>query len=434
MQKVHQQLFSKVKGDIPFTFLRYLDLSYNKIKSLPLHTYISCPKLTTLKLKGNQLQVIQKGFLLGLDVLHTLDLSDNTIENIHAEVFDDTPVLQTLFIENNQLKSLSREQLPPWYSLTVLKSDLAVLCCVYSYTCHCSPKPTTQASCTHMLSLKGLAVIIPLQGITVVTINLMAIVWNIRHPTVESAQWLNLNIADLLMGLYLGLVESGHLVYRNRFMDVILVWKHHWLCLLIATLAFMSSESSLFTSLFMLLQRTYNLTREFKQVEKSSNYVTIYIIMWVACIAICVPLVYPFNQQAHSTINLGSNLCLALNPFSVDTTVKWVIMLCLTILHILVLAVIFGCYVILPKVLWHSLYGSLGQNSRKTTSLVGFIKIFISVMSTLFTYVPQLTLHILALCECNFHQNAAIWIIIVCIPMTSMMNPFVNTIQMWPQF
>ena len=204
MQNVSPHLFTTVQQNRLFMFLSYLDLMYNNIDTLPLNIFVVSPKLTILNLKGNNLQIIQKSSLSGLALLHTLDLSDNNIKRIYANVFDNVTALQNLYIENNPLKHLSSDQLPPHHSLTVLKSDFSVLCCFYTDACHCSPKPVTHASCTHILSLNGVQVFIIIQGITIVALNILAIVYNIRNPTVEIVQFLNVNIADLLMGLSLG--------------------------------------------------------------------------------------------------------------------------------------------------------------------------------------------------------------------------------------
>ena len=60
------------------------------------------------------------------------------------------------------------------------------------------------------------------------------------------------------------------------------------------------------------------MTRKFKRVEKSKKQGAMYIIVWAVCIALCVPMVYPF-KQVPSTINIGTNLCIAVDPFFIDS-------------------------------------------------------------------------------------------------------------------
>ena len=79
MQNVHPHFFVTVEQDILFMAMTYLDLSYNKINSVPPNSFVGVSKLMTLHLNNNNLKIIQNGSFSGLGLLHAIDLSDNII-------------------------------------------------------------------------------------------------------------------------------------------------------------------------------------------------------------------------------------------------------------------------------------------------------------------------------------------------------------------
>ena len=182
------------------------------------------------------MQIVQNGSFAGLNYLHTIDLADNDITTLQSKAFYSAPALTKLFIERNKLVSLAPDQLPSRNSLVVLQSDFYILCCYYTDAGHCTPKSDALSSCSRLMDNKGKLVITAFQCITIALANSVAIGWNLQHSNVEIVQLLNLHFADLLMGVSVLCLLSTDLGYGDRFMEIALIWKQHWLCLIIASL------------------------------------------------------------------------------------------------------------------------------------------------------------------------------------------------------
>uniref|UniRef100_A0A3Q4B7U7 Uncharacterized protein n=1 Tax=Mola mola TaxID=94237 RepID=A0A3Q4B7U7_MOLML len=81
--------------------LEFLDLGYNRLRSLTRTTFLGLFRLRELH----------------LDNLHKLDLSGNEIQTLDAAVFQCMPNLRTLNLESNKLSSVPVEAVAAWTSL-----------------------------------------------------------------------------------------------------------------------------------------------------------------------------------------------------------------------------------------------------------------------------------------------------------------------------
>ena len=84
--------------------LTELDLSYNKILDLTAGVFEPLIRLTTLKLAGNALQVLDSGMTLGLVMLSYLDLKDNDIIKVEDNALTYCHSLTTLTLTGRYKK------------------------------------------------------------------------------------------------------------------------------------------------------------------------------------------------------------------------------------------------------------------------------------------------------------------------------------------
>ncbi|XP_044267941.1 insulin-like growth factor-binding protein complex acid labile subunit [Tribolium madens] len=88
--------------DFNFPDLKYLDLSFNRIKTLHRGDLKNLPQLDTLNLIGNSLEHVPEG-VFSQTKLVTLKLNYNRISKIEPKAFDDMPQLSVLHIDHNNL-------------------------------------------------------------------------------------------------------------------------------------------------------------------------------------------------------------------------------------------------------------------------------------------------------------------------------------------
>ncbi|KAJ3662729.1 hypothetical protein Zmor_007060 [Zophobas morio] len=93
-----------------FTFmpnLEMVDLTGNKIKRLPIAMSSVIPKLTTLLLAKNRIQIPKKKPLMRCFTIKTLMLSHNKIRALQTMTFAKTPSLRVLYLDSNYLKYIT---------------------------------------------------------------------------------------------------------------------------------------------------------------------------------------------------------------------------------------------------------------------------------------------------------------------------------------
>ncbi|KAG8223643.1 hypothetical protein J437_LFUL001749 [Ladona fulva] len=86
--------------------LQILDLSYNRIETLPPGIFSPCSNLHTLNLSHNKLNRIESRALNGLFVLSLLSLDNNQIERLDVESLTNCTALQDLNLNGNALKEV----------------------------------------------------------------------------------------------------------------------------------------------------------------------------------------------------------------------------------------------------------------------------------------------------------------------------------------
>lgn len=90
--------------------LRYLILSFNKLKNLVNNIFKNLSHLESLKLQHNEISVLLPQTFFGLGELRSLVLSFNKIQNLPLLLFNTLKSLEELKIDNNAIAVLSGEQ------------------------------------------------------------------------------------------------------------------------------------------------------------------------------------------------------------------------------------------------------------------------------------------------------------------------------------
>lgn len=94
--------------------LKWLDVSYNKLKSISDKLIVNLKYLMFLNLSNNQLTNISFNDSERTKLIYMieLDLSNNYLQSIHYKIFEIMPLLKVLRLNKNNLKFLNSSMLP----------------------------------------------------------------------------------------------------------------------------------------------------------------------------------------------------------------------------------------------------------------------------------------------------------------------------------
>ncbi|XP_053720735.1 leucine-rich repeat-containing G-protein coupled receptor 4 [Synchiropus splendidus] len=279
--------------------LRTLDLSYNGIESIP--SLQGCGRLQEISFQHNRIQQLNRDTFQGLTMLHLLDLSRNQITVVHRDAFLTLTALTNLDLSMNSLTTvptsglsalsqlklsgnprmknvLSTTNLPKLRSISV---PYAYQCCAFvecdsvssssddadvkksaddierlSVDRHCSPSPGAFKPCRHLLGnwmIRLTVWFICLVSLVFNSLVLVAVFSSAHSPTCRSHPAIPglspsrllmglLALANLLTGLYVGVLTVLDLATWGSFAEFGVWWEMGPGCKATSVLAVFSSE------------------------------------------------------------------------------------------------------------------------------------------------------------------------------------------------
>jgi hypothetical protein len=139
-----------------------------------------------------------------------------------------------------------------------------------------------------------------------IILNAIAIAQNVLKQRSEMIQLLSISIADGLMGIKLCSLLTVNEIYKGTFMEIIINWRYHWLCLTIGCLHFTSSEASLLLLTCMMLNRVYVLHQGIVQPSAKKRW-TVYTPLLIILICLGTSILVCFLTLISPYIDMGSN-------------------------------------------------------------------------------------------------------------------------------
>ncbi|RVE74450.1 hypothetical protein OJAV_G00022190 [Oryzias javanicus] len=280
--------------------LRTLDLSYNEIEQLP--SFQGCIHIQEISFQHNRIQQIDRDTFQSLSALHLLDLSRNKIQVIHRDAFLTLTSLNNLDLSMNSLTTipsrglstvsqlklsgnpqmknmLTAKDLPKLMSVSV---PYAYQCCAFvgcdssskdsctkksaggddgeriSMVMHCSPSPGALKPCEHLLgnwmirlTVWFICLVSLVYNSLVLVVTFSPVHRSVGHshflaPPLSPARLLMglLALANLLTGLYVGVLTALDAATWGSFADFGVWWEMGPGCQITGALAVFSSEWS----------------------------------------------------------------------------------------------------------------------------------------------------------------------------------------------
>ncbi|RWS24200.1 relaxin receptor-like protein, partial [Leptotrombidium deliense] len=391
--------------------LVYLNISSANIRSLSKKTFFGLSSLEKLELRANNLYQIENGAFLGLDSLLTLDLRENDVTIFERDLF-------------SGLKHL-----------TYLHTDSFKFCCLVSAIVpkdRCTPQADEISDCEDLMSSPIQRSFLWILGGTALICNLAVIIWRFRtrrytNP-VSSTLILSLGCSDFLMGIYLIIIATVDVHYRGRYIEVADDWRNSGLCKFCGFLSTISSEASVFTLVFITMDRLISICFPFSKYRFSLSFTyKLIAASWLIAFGMSsLPLFVRsyFKDEFYAR----SGVCLALhitnqNPAGWEYAVA--IFLCTNLIAFLVIV---GCY--------SYMYNTVRQSSRRMTRIqarqvrerqVGRQMAMI-VMSNFLCWCPIIIMGLMAILGYTLKATVYSWTAVFILPLNSATNPVIYTL------
>ncbi|XP_072038214.1 LOW QUALITY PROTEIN: uncharacterized protein [Amphiura filiformis] len=274
------------------TSLQVLQLSHNLLNDLHPDIFQNLTEMTVLVLSDNGLRFLPNGILRNTYNLSVLNLANNNLNDLDSKVFH-VCVLDTLNITGNPLQWIDTASFEGLKSNTqVFVDDYAPCCFLKKAKCYFTSPRSPFLTCKRLLPYFGLR-----GGVWVLSI--LAIVGNVvgtiarykRRQHINKVQLLlisNLSISDFLMGVYLMILLSVDLYYRDYFPSHSESWRSNTLCKIAGSLSVLSSEASVFFITLISVVRFLRVKYPFNNSFNVKSTRIAVCVIWMVSLSICI--------------------------------------------------------------------------------------------------------------------------------------------------
>ncbi|XP_055901627.1 G-protein coupled receptor GRL101-like [Biomphalaria glabrata] len=447
------------KSNAQNSLVYHLDISYNDLSRLTFHDFISqFSNLYFLNVSHNDhLSVIPNYYFLRFQNLISVDLSFTRIKrislnfndkirflnlsvtNLQNVVFSQYAEYQIVDLRNTLLSDFIKEKF--FNNITVTGKVLAdyKLCCSYfrgeklpAHQCEAEEQPLS--TCEDLIGHSLKRVLLWIVAFCAVFGNMMALGYRIlfERATLHLTYVLFvtcLGVSDLIMGVYLVIIASVDVVYRDVYIVHEMSWKQSTLCQIAGTLATLSSETSTFFILFITLERFLTIRFPFGEhkISKSGKYVLISLAWCFGLFLSVVPILFR-DMSLYS----NNGMCLGF-PLRKSSGTAWIysVTVFLFFNSILFVVIAIGQFLIFITISQHSSkFKSESQAlARRADNITVALKLSVVVLSNFICWFPVCVLAIRTVfSDYEVTLETYAWIIVLVLPFNSALNPVLYTL------
>nr|KAI8751907.1 hypothetical protein BgiMline_014625 [Biomphalaria glabrata] len=429
-----QQFFITYRSwSIPeFTLMTYSHEGIYQIQNVPDVEKLNqtCPDNLTLEFIGNQ--------SLAWDETEDRNLSSTRVVTFRDLGIPKFYTLDTLYLKNVTISQIRKDFFKGLTIRTGLWTSDFTLCCPQILNANisvdkCHGPADAISSCNHLIGdvLKRLVIwivgIITIVGNGIVLI--YRFVWN--REVFKKAYGLfvtGLALSDFLMGIYLMIIASVDIDYKDMYVLEEKHWRNGTLCQISGFLSTLSSETSTFFICLITLDRYLSINYPFGEYKLTKTWTRIlFILAWLVGIVLAaIPLVIS-SWKIYST----NGLCLAL-PFSSIRFSGWefTFVVYVGVNFVLFLLIAFGQVAIFVNITRRkqSMPSLKKCPKRRLEDLAVARKLAFVAMSDFLCWFPIGIIGIFSMKGHTFDSDVYAWFAVFVLPINSALNPVIYTI------
>ncbi|XP_041461945.1 uncharacterized protein LOC121413255 isoform X2 [Lytechinus variegatus] len=415
--------------------LVHLDLSDNPLTTIDPGTFFHLDTIPVLNLSSLEIGTLQPRSFEGLTNVRHITLQNNPLRRIETGAFLLLNTTETIDIRGCEVDSFHRDVFQGLGDLKTLYTDEYVFCCLVSSDTRCEAPVDQFSNCQDLMRNRFLRVAIWLLGLSALVGNafVMSWRWRTRHkePTkrVQTFLILNLAFSDLLMGLYMIIIGSADMYYREEYMIHKEKWQSSPMCQLAGFLSVLSSEASVFLVTLISMDRFLGVVFPFSRFRFHTKSVRINVLIaWL--IAFILSLLPITLRSAFGNRFYGrSSVCLAL-PLTADRPPGWGYSVALFIgFNFMSFFIIFCCYTVMFVAIRRASQQCTRQRER-TEEIKMATKMAVIVGTDFCCWMPIIIMALLSLSGAvDIPQEMYAWVAVFILPVNSAANPYLYTIS-----
>ncbi|XP_071500007.1 relaxin receptor 1-like [Diadema antillarum] len=436
--------------------IAWIDLEGNEISSIDAKSFASNISINVLILNNNVIKTVDRDAFRTQVLLKELDMSNNQISELPDGVFDHLEHLQILRLGNNPVTTLpmgifdnlsnlidlnltgivnaniSAEMFENLETLKQVGFAKFEYCRYVPHVRTCEPRSDGISSFENLLKNVVLRVFVWTIGIITSLGNLGVLVSRAfmkAENKVHTVVVTNLCAADFLMGVYLLIIGTQDVRFRDEYNKHALQWTNSHACKISGFLAMVSSEVSVLTLMFISLERYFIIVYPYSfQRIKAKRAIAVLAFIWsIGTMLAWVPIV----AVGYFGNFYGSNgVCFPLHLH--DPGLQGWEYSAFVFLGINTTA--FGVIVVSYIGMFLSI-----RRTRRAAAQCGikgdmtYAKRFLFIILTdSLCWLPIAVLKVMSLCNYIISETLYGWIVVFVLPINSALNPILYTISTTP--
>ena len=272
--------------------LNMIDLSKNSLKTIEMSSKLIFKELQYIYLSRNKLSVFKARMFQNMPSLKHLDLADNLIDNFDSwHLFAGTVFPYVIDLRGNNLYFINDDSFVGFNNDTTIVVKNAASCCfIRTAICLFSVGKSQFLTCGRLLGNLSQRVFMWMLGLFSVVCNISVFIYQLRRQEGNKVQRMfisSLSCSDMLMGIYMVMIASADLYYRNYFPSE--AWRVSIPCKVAGTLSFLSSEASVFFVTLISIDRLMGIRFTFSRyrIQTRSSRVLVFV-FWVIALALSI--------------------------------------------------------------------------------------------------------------------------------------------------
>ncbi|OQR71066.1 relaxin receptor 1-like, partial [Tropilaelaps mercedesae] len=252
IEHLDQTMFARL------TRLEVLNLKNNRIRMLHSDVFQHNARLVELDLSGNEITYLSPEIFRKLRSLSTLNLANNPITYLHVDIFVHSRNLTSLNLSGLELENIDVAHFHQLQGLKFIYLKKFQYCSYAPYVRICFPKTDGVSSTEHLLVWPILRLSVWVVAVSTCAANSVVFAWRViskKEDRVLSLFIKNLSIADFLMGVYLLIVGTLDVAFRDEYNRHARQWMTSWRCTAVGLLAMMSCEVSVLILSLITIER-----------------------------------------------------------------------------------------------------------------------------------------------------------------------------------